>query len=256
MKKLISTLVLSGLISAGLLTPSSGKSQPPASISIVDVLQAHNVSQHSGILEASITEARKLTWYYSDSERDSPGFFERKVLVSNQGNAFKRYTVDPRGLREQFALFDGQAAYQAVVEEGKPVEQVTEMADSRLAAIKFSVITFGLILLLKQISDPATETLYLGQSARNEDMFQVNSATGSWILYADQSHKISKVEMGGKTVVYGDYRSVDEVQLPYFQALSVGNRLIYELVIDRIDLNPAFSAGHFSREALSKEIAL
>jgi hypothetical protein len=256
MKKLICALFLSGLASMGLAAPSSGKLHQPASIvSIAEVRQAHNVQQGPDALLAFTAEAVKLISYPGELDSESSSFFERKVKVSIGAGAFKRHRVDPLGVREQFDLFDGREVYHTVVETGKQVEEVNQMGDSPSGDLAFSIKTFGLVPVLKQLSDPATEILYLGRTARREDKFEVKTPTGSWTLYCDQRHIIRKAEIGTRSIEYADYRSVEGTRLPFIQRVYIGGRLSYELVFTSIDLNPTFPAGYFSREAFSKEIA-
>jgi hypothetical protein len=246
---------LSGLIFIGLVAPSSGKSNQPASVvSIGEVLRAHNVPRDPDLLLASVAEAVKLTSYTDAHDSNSPGFFERKIKVSIGVGGFKRHKTDVLGLREEFDLFDGRNAHQSVVETGKKAKEVDQMSDSRFRAVAFGVNTFGLVPILNQLSAQRAEVNYLGRTARGEDMFELRMATGSWTLYTDQQHMIRKLERGNRTIKYADYRSVDGVRLPFIQRVYIEGRLAYELVFKRIDLNQTFPAGYFSREALSKEI--
>jgi hypothetical protein len=253
MKRLIYVLVLSALISTELVAYAGKHRQHPVDLSVGDLLQAHNVPRGPDALSSSVAEAVKFISYYGDTGGESPSFFERKVSVSIDGNAFKRHKAAPQGLSEHFDLSDGQGAYRAVVERGSQAEGVKRMAESDFAAVEFSIKTFGLVPILNQLSDPAAEIVYLGRTARGEDKFKVRDSAGSRVLYADHWHMIRRVEMGDKVIEYADYRPVEGVQLPFLQRLYVKGHLIYELVFTKIDLTPAFPAGYFSREALSLE---
>lgn len=256
MKKQICALALGVLFFTGLAATSSGKSNQAApNISPGDLLQAHNVAQRSKALSASITEAVKLTSVYGNSGGELPNFFERKVSVSVNGNAFRREKVDPLGLREQVEVFDGRQATRTVIEMGRQVEEVNQTGDAQLRNLELSIRTFGLLPILKQLSDQAAEVVYLGRTSRKEDKFEVKSATGSFILYADQGHVIRRVEAGNRVMEYADYRSVKGVLLPFIERVFVKGQLSHELVFTKIELNPVFPDGYFSREALSEVIA-
>jgi hypothetical protein len=250
MKKLICTIVLGGLISTGVLALSFGKPEPHANgISIDEVLQAHNVARDPGALSTWLAEAVKLTSYAGGPESDFSNFFERKVTVVVDGDSFKRRRADPLGLREQVDLFDGQLAHHSVKEKDWPVDE-EKAGDSQFAAAQSSIRTFGLVPILRRLSDPATDVVYAGRTARKEDKFKMKTATGDWTLYCDQQHTICRVEIGDKLIEYADYRSVEGVRLPFIQRLSFGGRLIYELVFTRIEFKPVLPSGYFTREAV------
>ncbi len=256
MKKLICALFLSGLTSIGLATPSSGNLYQPAStISIDQVRQAHSVHESSKALSAFTATAVKLTPHPGELDSSLPSFFERKVRVSIGAGVFRRHSVDPLGVREQLDLFDGRELYHTAVEMGKQVEEVNQTRDSQTGDLAFGIKTFGLAPVLKQLSDPATEAIYLGRTARKEDKFEVKTPSGSWTLYSDQQHIIRKVEIGARSIEYADYRVVEGTRLPFIQRVYSGGRLIYELIFTGIDLNPSFPADYFSREAFTKEFA-
>ena len=255
MKKPICALFLCGLTSMGLAMPSSGRLYQPAStVSIDQVRQAHNLRESPNAPLAFTATAVKLTPYPGELDNSLPSFFERKVNVSFGAGAFKRHSVDPLGLRERIDLFDGREMYHTAVEMGKQVEQANQTGDSHTGDPALGIKTFGLVPVLIQLSDTATEVIYLGRTARKEDKFEVKTSYGSLILYSDQRHIIRKVEIGARTIEYADYRVVEGIRLPFIQRVYTGGRLIYELVFTGIDLNPTFPADYFSREALSKEI--
>jgi hypothetical protein len=256
MKKQICVLALGVLLFAGLVTTSSGKvSKTTPIISTGDLLHAHNVPQRSESLSASTAEAVRLTSVYSDFSSGLPNFFERKLSVSISGKSFRRHMANPLGLREQIEVSDGGDAYQTVIEMGKLVEEASQMGDSQLKAVEFSIRTFGLIPFLNQLSDTSAECVYLGRTARREDKIEVKTNGGQFILYADQEHVIRKVEVDNRIIEYADYRPVEGVLLPFIERVFVKGKLMYELVFTRIELNPVFPAGYFSRAALSKAFA-
>ena len=265
MKILISALILGSLLSTGLLASSPEKPVQPAPaiaigradqsaspVSIGEVLRAHNAPQNFDDLSAYDGEAVRLTSRPPGIDRELPSFFERHVSVVRAGNAYKRHTADPLRLREQFDLFDGSVSYHAVTERGILAEEASPMADFQSKSFEFGVKTFGLVPVLKQLSDPTTEAVYLGRTAYGQDKFDIKTATGRWTLYTDTEHLISRIEVGDKVIEYASYRSVDNVRLPFIQRLSIGGQLIQELVFTRIAFNPKLASNYFRRETLAK----
>lgn len=267
MKKFIGVLILGGLFSSGLLALPFEKparpvprvaigeaNQPASPLSIGEVLSAHNVAQRAA-LSAFSAEAVKLTSRPPGIDPQMTSFFERQVSVVVNGDSYKRHTADPLGLREQFDLFDGSAPYHAVIEQGRLAEAAHPMTDSEARGVEFGVKTFSLVPILKQLSDPATESVYLGRTVYGQDKFDVRTTTDRWTLYTGAEHLICRLEVRDKVIEYANYRSIDGVRLPFIQRLSIGGHLFQEIVFTRIDLNPKLPSGYFSREALSKEIA-
>ena len=254
MKRMIVGLLFSGLVSIGLALPSSAKrEQPEPSVLINEVRQAHSLPQDGKALSAIRIEALKVVSTYSDPDSELPNFFERKLEVSIDGKTFRRYQVDPLGLKEEKDVFDGQAAYHTEIEKG--IEVVSnQMEYEQLRTAELNIRTFGLVPILNQLSDPATDISHLGCTARKEDKFEVKTASGSWILYADQWHIIRKVVVGSRTIEYGDYRSVEGIRLPFIQRVYQYGKLRYELIFNKIELNRAFPSGYFNRDTLSKPI--
>jgi hypothetical protein len=280
MKKLIGSLILGGLFSIGLLALSYEKTVRPdaplltgeanqsassASIreanqaasllSIDEVLRAHSVPQNPAALSTFSAEAVRLTSRPPGIDPPLASFFERHVSVVMAGEAYRRHTSDPSRLREQFDLFDGSAIHHAAVEQGRLVEAADSMTDSESEGVEFGVKTLGLVPILRQLSDPTTEAVYLGSAAYGQDKFEVKTSGDRWTIFTNREHLICRLEAGNRTIEYADYRSVDGIRLPFIQRLSIGGRLLQEIVFTRIDLNPALPAGCFSRESLSKELA-
>lgn len=268
MKELLGVLILGCLLSTGLLALPSEKpdhpvpsvsigeaNQPASSISINEVLRAHNVPQNPDSLSAFSAEAVRLTSRPPGIDRELPSFFEREVSIVVAGNAYKYHTADPLRLREQYDMFDGSIPYHAVTERGRVIEEANQLADSQSRGVEFSVKTFGLAPILKQLSDPATEVVYLGRTVGSQDKFDIRTATDRWMLYADTEHLIRRVEMRDRAIEYASYRSVDGVRLPFIQRLSIGGQPFQELIFTRINLYTKLPSGYFSREAFTKEIA-
>jgi hypothetical protein len=256
MKITILALVLCILGSCGMTPPPPGyQAQPAPDSPIAGVLRAHNVQPGAALLSACTIEALRLPSFPADPDSDVPHFFERKQVVSIQGNAFISHSVAPLGVRTQTYVFDGRAGYLSLAEKGSPVE-VTAIEGPELRAVEFGVKTFGLVPILNLLSDPKTESVHLGRTARKQDKFQVRTPGGNWTLYANQQHLISRLEAGDQIIEYADYRTTDEgLSLPFIQRAYRGGKLLYELVFTRVELNRAFAPGYFSRETLTREVS-
>jgi hypothetical protein len=185
-----------------------------------------------------------------------PGFFERRLLVEVADGKFRRQTTDPLGLRTQNELFDGQTGFYVVSgsrqQEGV-TPQILRMSEDRLRAVKFSVETYGLLPLLQRCADPAAEVIFQETTPARLSKFRVRTSAGEWNVYADESRLIRKIEIGDKTLQFADYRSASGLQLPFIERLSVGQQLVYEMVLSTIELNPTFPADYFKPEALARE---
>ncbi len=252
MKRLISAVVVASLFSIGWIWLSSSASSRSVQPLFQAVLQAHGGQEALGSTVAFQAQAVRLT------STQPSAFFERQLRVSVNGTKFRRHIIHPLGLSEQEELFDGQAGFHTTssrAEPGNGDSLMRPMDNGRLRAVKFSIETFGLLPLLRQCADSATEAIFAGRAPGSLNKFQVRTPTGEWRVYADSSHLIRKLEIEDKTFAFADYRTVNGLRLPYIERVSVGDRLIYELVFSAIDLNPSFSADHFKSETLGRDTA-
>jgi hypothetical protein len=197
-------------------------------------------------------EAVRLTSRPTGIDPQLASFFERQVSVVVSGDAYRRHTADRLGLREQFDSFDGAKPYHAVIENGGLIEAADSTSNSERGA-EFGVKTFGLVPILKQLLDPATEVAYLGR-VYGRDKFDVRTATDRWVIFTDSEHLICRLEARDRVIEYANYRPVDGVRLPFIQRLSIGGSLFQETVFSSITLNPGLHRGYFNREAISKEL--
>jgi len=243
-------LLLTVLISTGLIVPGFAKrDRPTPGVSIEDVRHAHNLPRDVMILSAYTVEAVRLRSIYGDPDSELPNFYERTTEVAVDGTRFKSHQIDPQEVREETDVFDGQSAFHTEVEEGAVVK-ADRMGGEQFRDVELNIKTFGLIPILNQISDPATQAVHVGRTTRREDKFEVRTAAGSWTLYADQRHIIRKLKIGDRTIEYGAYRDVEGVRLPFIQRVYVGGRLKYELAFSRIELNHIFPPGFFGTDTL------
>ena len=256
-KKVILVLVLSGLLSLGLLAKlrEEPEERPATPISTRDLLQAHHVPRNLDVLSVFVAEAERTTSYAVGPHSELPGSFKRNVTVARYGQVFKYSRADMMGLTKQFDLFDGSATHHAVTAKGNLVEESNQPGDSPSEAVAFEIKTFGLLPILRQLADPKTESVYVGRTAQRWEELQVKTPTKTWTVYADSDHLIRRVEFRDNIIDYEDYRVVDGVWLPFAQRFFLGGRLYYELSFNKIDLKPKFPSDYFSHEAFLKEIA-
>ena len=250
MKRTRFVLLFTGLISIGLIVPCFAKREQTArGVTIHDVRPAHNLPPDIKALSAYRVEAVRLRSIYNEPGSELPSFYERTTEVAVDGIRFKSHQIDPQEVREERDVFDGQAAYHTEVEKGAVVK-ANQMEDQQFRDVEANVKTFGLIPILNQISDPATQIVHVGRTTRKEDKFEVRTADGSWTIYADQWHVIRKLKVGERTIEYAAYHFVQGVRLPFIQRVYVGGRLKYELAFSRIELDQIFPPGYFSNASL------
>src|SRR5437016_4775218 len=112
MRRAIVASLLTGLmILTGMVFAFFGKARPSIP-PMKEVLEAHHVPQTPDALDVYLAQATRLTHYQVPPAIDSPGYFERTITVAVDNDAFRRDSVDVRGLRKQIDLFDGQTVYQ------------------------------------------------------------------------------------------------------------------------------------------------
>lgn len=244
MKRLIITTAAAILICLGWPTFSNRASSIDTMPEFEEVLRAHGG-------RAAISSTHK---YYAQAVRltttQSPSFFERRLDVWVDGAKFRRRISHPLGLRERDELFTGDRGYYSTPIQG--VSKVALMDQDRLRAVRYSIETFGLLPLLRRCAEPGnqivSEETYPGSLHR----FVVRNSAGDWRVYVDRSYLIRSVEIGNQIIRFADYRSIRGLRLPYLQRLSVGERLVYELIFKTIDLNPGVPIGLFQTETLGR----
>ncbi|MGH9837546.1 MAG: hypothetical protein ACREEM_02050 [Blastocatellia bacterium] len=251
MKRLIRAMVITSFIAFGCWAAFSRNAPRAISAPLFqEVLGAHGGREAITSITASRMHGVRLT------STLPPGFFERRLQVEVADGKFRRQTADPLGLRTQVELFDGQAGFSLISGSHDQPEAVTaqvlRMSGDRLRAVKFSVETYGLLPLLQRCADPTAEVISQETTPARFSKFRVRTSAGEWNVYADESRLIRKMEIGDKTLRFADYRSAGGLQLPFIERLSVGQQLVYEMVISTIELNPAFPVDYFKPEALAR----
>ncbi|PYP86330.1 MAG: hypothetical protein DMF61_13475 [Blastocatellia bacterium AA13] len=205
MKQLLYAITLVGLVCIALSASSNTTSQQLGSLSIEKILRAHNVPRDAPFLSNWTAEAVRTTHYASDVDAGAPGIFQRKLIVSIEGNSFRREKADPLGVREEIDAFDGRTASHSTSEQGMAVDG-TPSDYRRRKAVEVSVHTFGLIPVLKELAEHSAKIEYNGRLA-DLDCFKVRTSlarisqrpTNSWV---DERKTCFEREMeGGRAAV-------------------------------------------------------
>lgn len=211
----------------------------PSSNSVFTVLQAHRGSHYD---EWPSFSQKGTMVLYQDPTVGSPRLFERKVTLSID-RSVARYDKATLTGRNQSFLFDGHTMVRTAFQADTELD-VRALNGIESASVRFQITTFGLLPILRRISDPGTEVTYAGATEKG-DRFQVNTAGGSWYFYSNSNHLIDQLEVGKLNIRYGDYRTVGGLILPFYQSVKKGDKLLYEIRIETIDLNPGFPASFF-----------
>lgn len=205
-------------------------------VSVFTLLQAHG-----GRGDRDWTRFRQegtLT-YHINASVGPQRRFERKLSLSTEGPVV-RYDRATLNTKKSY-LFDGNTLIRTTFQAGTQLD-VEAVGGAEAASIKFQIATFGLLPILKRLSDPATQVSYVG-AAEKGDRFQVKTGGGSWYFYSNSNHLIDRLEVGELNITYGDYRTVDGLTLPFYQNVSKGETLLYELRFDTFELSPVFASG-------------
>lgn len=202
----------------------------------VSVLQAHG---GRGDREWTRFRQEGTLTYHMDASVGSQ--FERKLSLSIDGPVarYDRATLDIN----QSYLFDGNTLVRTTFQAGIQLD-VKAVDGMEAASIKVQIATFGLLPVLKRLSDPATQVSYVGATEKGE-RFQVKTAGGSWYFYSNSNHLIDRLEIGEINITYSDYRTVDGLTLPFYQNVRKGETLIFEIKLDNFELSPVFASGFF-----------
>lgn len=215
----------------------------PISISVFTILQAHG--GHNDKEWPNFTQKGTLT-YHLNISAGSQRVFERKLRLS-MDRSLVRY-VKGTFNRNQSYLFDGHTLVRTTSEPETQVE-VKVMDGVEAASIKFQIATFGLLPLLRRLSEPGTQVFYVGATSKG-DQFQVKTARGSWYFYTNSNHLIDRLELNDINVTYGDYRTLEGLKLPFYQQVKKGDKLLYEIKVETLDVHPVFAAGLFKSDLL------
>ena len=239
MRKKILWLVISALLLTGSTTVVVKFVLTP--ISVFTVLEAHG--GYNNKERSRFTQNATLTYYPHSA--DSPRR-ERKLRLSVDHSIVR---FEKTGLnKDQRFWYNGQILVRTTFHVGtRPEVKVLNVTEAN--KIKFQMATFGLAPVLKRLSDPSTQVVYVGATAKG-NQFQVNTADGPWFFYTKPNHLIDRLEVRDITITYGDYRTVDGLNLPFYQQVRKGATLIYEIRFDTFDFNPCICRRFFQSDLL------
>lgn len=210
-------------------------------ISVFTVLQAHG--GHTEL--PTFTQTGTLI-YHPEISAGSQGVFERQLTLYVNGR-YVRYDKTTLN-RTQSYLFDGSTLIRTTFDAESRVEsRVIDGSDA--VSIKNQMATFGLLPILKRLSEPNTQVVYAGRTS-TETRFEVKSVGGSWYFYSNSNNLIERVEVNSAIITFGDYRTVEGLTLPFSQQVKKGDKLLYEIKLDTFDLNPVFARGFFKSDPL------
>jgi hypothetical protein len=179
--------------------------------------------------------------YHIEASAGPQSRFERKLNLSTDGPVvrFDRATLN----MNQSYLFDGNTLVRTTFQAGTQLD-VKPVDGTEAASIRFQIATFGLLPILKRLSDPAAQVSFVG-AMKEGDRFQVKTGGGSWYFYTNSNHLIDRLEIGEINITYDDYRTVDGLTLPFYQNVRKGKTLLYEIKFDAFELGPVFGSGFF-----------
>jgi len=215
----------------------------PVSVSVLTVLQAH--VGHNNKQWPRFTQQGTLM-YYRDVPAGSQRMFERKLRLFVDGSCarYDRTTLD----RTQSYLFDGHTVVRTTFDTETRVEgRVIDGLEA--TSIRRQIATFGLLPILRRLSDPNTQAVYVGATSKG-NRFQVKTVGGSWYFYANSNNLIDRLEDNDISITYGDYRTVQGLTLPFYQQVRKGDKLMYDIKLETFDLNPVFTVGFFKSDLL------
>jgi len=235
-------LAVAGLAAvAGVISRSNSTANRQAKPNSVHVSVFTLLQAHGGGSDREWTRFRQegTLSYYIGASADPQRRFERKLYLSTDGPVVRYERATPN--LNQSYLFDGNTLIRTTFQAGTQLD-VKAVDGAEAASIKFQMATFGLLPILKRLSDPAAQVIYVGTTDK-EDRFQVKTAGGSWYFYSNSNHLIDRLEVGEINITYGDYRTVDGLTLPFYQSVRKGETLLYELRFDTFELSPVFASG-------------
>jgi hypothetical protein len=233
MKSMFFTFFALSLLSGGWLATSFGIVRQANPISCV--LQAHGFSSESTADTGYAAVATKLMPHvpYKGSTRT----VVQTVSMFAQGERLRYDTVTvlTKATVTESYLFDGDTYHHSVAGLKEQVNTFNQVGDfdSRLTLQRMRM--FGLQPFLRELRDPRTQVEDAGPTVAGYKKFKIRSAAGSWLLFADQSGLIARIEIGSRSIVFSEYHSVNGVQLPFNEKAFNDERLCYELRFIELD---------------------
>ena len=214
----------------------------PVNVSVFSVLQAHSF-RHTERM--SFTQKATFIRYAEDSGR--PQRVAEKSLTLSVDHSFVRFDKTTDDSTQSY-LFLGQTLVRTTHRAGTQQEvKIVDVAEAD--NIRVQVETFGLAMILRRVSEPDRQVVFLGASSKG-NRFEVKATGGSLYFYTNTNDVIDRLEFDDISISYGDYRTVDGLNLPFYQQVRKGDRLLYEIRFDTIDFNPTFAPGFFKSDLL------
>jgi hypothetical protein len=169
---------------------------------------------------------------------------ETSLSLSTDGTQ-ARYDRTTAALNLSY-LLNQKTLIRTTVYAGSQREVKTVNSDDEAYLIEFQIETFGILPLLKRLSNPATRVAYVGNTSKG-DQFEVKTGYGSWYFYVNSQHLIDRLQFDELTITFDDYRQVEGLNLPFHQTASKGDDFLHEIRFSEIDLDPAFASDVFKR---------
>lgn len=166
---------------------------------------------------------------------------EREFRLASDG-AVVRYARDYLNINESY-LLDGTTLVRTITQTGNQ-KQVETIDGAEAGSIKSLIAACSLLPFLKRLADPRTKATYIARTSKG-DQFEVKTDKGTWYFYSNSAHLIERLDGGEFSITYGDYRTVGDVTLPYYQKVRKGETFLYDIKFDSFDLNPVFVPGFF-----------
>jgi hypothetical protein len=240
----ISALLLTGSITVAVKVVYKSNRQAPLNpISVLTVLQAHG--GYNAQARSRFTQTATLT-YYEENPANPQLYRERKLNFSTDASFVR---LEKTVLNNHQILLSNETNVVRITYQQGSRPKARLLSGEEAARARFQQATVGLLPILKRICDPQSTVDYIGETSKG-NQFHVKNPRGFWDFYTNSNHLIDRVEVNGMTITYGDYRTVDGLNLPFYQQVRQGNKLLYEMKLDMVNFNPVFADGYFKSDLL------
>ena len=207
----------------------------PNQATFEEVLQAHGGRDKIAAIQSYRAEAARMT------QTAPTVFFERRLIVSVDGDLMKRETIDPQRDAVQTETLTSQGELSVALgsrRELGPSASITRSTGDtgRARAVRFSVQTFGLLPILKECAGENAEISGPQTMANGRSCFVVKVPEHTLVIYVDENQLITRVDIGGSVAQFADYREVGGLRLPYVERISVAERTLFELFFSKIEI--------------------
>ena len=222
-------------------TAEQTASHNAVSVSVFSVLQAHG---GTSVKELPRFALRGTLTYHPNLSDGSQRVFERKLTLSVDGSSvrYDKATLN----RSQSYFFDGRTVIRTTF-DATTKSDVKIIDGVEAASIRFQIATFGLLPILKRLSEPGVQVVYVGDTSKG-NQFQVKTSSSCWYFYTNSDFLVERLEVSDVNVTYSNFRTVEGLTLPFCQEVRKGDKLLYEIKLDTFDLNPVFAADFFKSD--------